>query len=75
MNLCYLERSKIKILFHGGHIEIMLVIEIETLELMSGHIEIMLFIEIETLELAGGHIAIMIFIEMRKIELFIEMEN
>ena len=42
--------GKIRTPFYGGHIEIMLLIQIETLELTGGHIEIMLFIEIETLK-------------------------
>ena len=49
-NFAIYKDQNTRIRFHGGHIEIMLLIEIETLELMGNNDEIMLIIEIETLE-------------------------
>ena len=42
----------------GGHIEIMLIIEMAKIELIGGHIGFMLIIEITKLELTGGHIGL-----------------
>ena len=53
----------------GGHIAIMLVIEIPKIKLTGGHIEIMLIIEMAKIELIGGHIGIKLIIEMAKIEI------
>ena len=44
----------------GGHIQVMLFIEMEKIELMIGHIGIMPFIEVENLEFPGGHFEIII---------------
>ena len=44
--------------FAGGHIEIMLFIEIAKLELTGSHVGTMLFIQIAKVELTGGHIGI-----------------
>ena len=42
----------------GGHIEIMLIIEMAKIEFTGGHIGFMLIIEITKLELTGGHIGL-----------------
>ena len=52
----------------GGHIKIMLVIEITKKKLTGGHIEFMLIIEITKIKLTGGHIEFMLIIEVAKIE-------
>ena len=65
----------------GGHIKIMLVIEITTIEINRRHywilctykdyqteIRIMLIIEMAKIELIGGHIGFMLIIEIVKIE-------
>ena len=55
-----IEIEKIRTRFHGGHIEVMLFLEIniyisinqtEKLELTGGHIKIMLFLEIENIRI------------------------
>ena len=69
----YRDRKK-KIESVGGHIEIMLFIEIEKLEL-DCHIVIMLLKKIEIFELTGGHVEIMLIIAMEKLRLFIESEK
>ena len=50
----------------GGHIGIMLIIEIAKIEFTGGHIGIMLFIAITKKELSGGHIGIKLIIEIAK---------
>ena len=53
----------------GGHIKIMLVIEITKIKLIGGPIEIILIIEITKIKLTGGHIEFMLIKEMAKIEI------
>ena len=48
-----IEMAKIEI---GGHIKIMLFIEITKIKLTGGHIEFMLIIKMAKIELIGGHI-------------------
>ena len=51
-----------KIEYTGGHIGIMLIIEMAKIESTGGHIEIMLIIEITKIKLTGGHIEFMLII-------------
>ena len=54
-----IEITKIKLT--GGHIELMLIIEMAKIE--------MLIVEMAKIESTGGHIKIMLIIEMAKIEI------
>ena len=53
----------------GGHIKIMLFIEITKKKLTGSHIQFMLIREITKIKLTGGHIEFMLIIEMAKIEI------
>ena len=53
----------------GGHIRIMLFIEITKIKLTGGHVEFMLIIEITKIKLTGGHIEFILIIEIAKIEI------
>ena len=52
----------------GGHIKIMLFIEMATIEINRRLYWIMLIVEMGKIESTGGHIEFMLIIEMAKIE-------
>ena len=53
-----------KIELIGGHIEIMLIIEMAKIELIGGYIGFMIIIEMAKIESTGGHIEIMLIMSI-----------